>query len=235
MTQHLFIVTSAINTKFGTFSKEERLAQTIDTLKCIYSKIPDAKIAILESSGIPIEQEIVDTLHEYAHWVVNMTNDPILHNIQNNTDNWDIVKNMSELVSFRSGLQMLEDSNVFDGIDRVHKISGRYLLNDDFDVAFYDTVPDKIVLTYKYTTQFADMEVPYQYMARLWSWPANMGPEIKEFFTKAITEFTKRLDNGKYIDLEHLMYYFLPPEHIKEVPAIGVVGQLGQNGVTVNN
>ena len=235
MTKHLFIVTSAINTKFGTFSKEERLAQTIETFKTIYEKIPDAKIVVFESSGISVGQEIIDTLHEYAHWVVNMSNDNILNNIQNNTDNWDIAKNMSELVSFNSGLRMLKDANVFEGIDRVHKISGRYILNKDFDASFYDTVPDKMVLTYKYTTQFTDMEVPYQYMARLWSWPTNLTDEVHSFFEKAILEFTSRLDKGKYIDLEHLMYYFLPPEHIQEVPAIGVEGLLGQNGASVNN
>jgi hypothetical protein len=164
-----------------------------------------------------------------------MSNDPILRNIQNNTDNWDIVKNMSEMISFKSGLQMLEDAGALDTIDRIHKISGRYLLNDDFDVTLYDTAPDKIVLTYKYTTQFEGMEVPYQYMSRLWSWPKSLHPTIKEFYEKAITEFTTRLDKQKYIDIEHLMYYFLPPEHIKEVPAIGIQGLLGQNGVSVNN
>lgn len=235
MTQHLFIVTSAINTRFGKFTAEERLDQMLITLRNIKEKVPTAKIAVFESSGFKLDQAVIDKIQSECDWLVNMSNDTTLHQIQGSTENWDVVKNLCELMSFNSGLRMLEEHNAFYGVDRIHKLSGRYVLNDDFDVNFYDTIPDKIALTLKYTTQFVDMEVPYQYMSRLWSWPIVHHAAVKEFYNKAITEFLERLNNGRYIDIEHLMYYFLPPEHIKEIRMIGVEGMLGQNGADVNN
>ena len=59
MTQHLFIVTSAINTGFGFFSKEERIEQLMDTIVSIQEYAPGSKIAIFESSGIPVEEELL--------------------------------------------------------------------------------------------------------------------------------------------------------------------------------
>ena len=38
MIKHAFIVTSAINSKFGVFKPEDRLTQTIDTIKSIKNK-----------------------------------------------------------------------------------------------------------------------------------------------------------------------------------------------------
>ncbi len=235
MTQRLFILTSALNTRFSKFDTAERLEQTLNTIKSVRERVPDAKIALMDCSGIPLSEDQIEIFKNNCEWFLNMSTDPTIQHIYNSTENWDIVKNLCELASFNSTLRILDEAGVFQGIDRFYKLSGRYLLNDDFDTDVHDQVPDKIILTIKYSTQFTDMEIPYQYMSRLWSWPVCHLEDIKNFYTSAINEFTKRLENGRYVDIEHLMYYFLPPEHIHEVRAIGVEGLLGPNGAQVSN
>lgn len=237
--KHCFLVTSAIVTKFGTFEIEKRLNQTLQTIKSIKSRAPDSTIIIIESSADPIPEDIFNRLKESVHWIVNLSGDPTIKHIQESTDNWDIVKNMSELLAFNTGLKMIDDNNLLSDIDRIHKISGRYELNENFNPTIYERFEDKIIVPMRFRTQFLDsrdqMDVPFQYMSRLWSWPKLHHEKIREFYSKAIEEFIQRLKNKKRMDIEHLMFLLLPNEHIKEVPIIGVKGQLGQNGRQVEN
>jgi hypothetical protein len=233
---HLFLVTSALNTSFGLYDADQRLLQTLTTIESIRERVPNAKIAIFESSGNPISSEVLDTLTNNSDWVANMSQDPTINYIHGATDNWDIVKNACEMMAFKAGINMLETQNAFDGIDRVHKLSGRYILNDDFDLSIYETYPDKIILTQKYMSQFTSgVSIPYQYVSRLWSWPRLHHPVVKDFYEKAISELDIRMKNNMYADIEHLLYHFLPGCFIQEVPIIGVAGRLGQNGVLVQN
>ena len=50
--KHAFVVTSAINSKFGVFSPEQRLTQTLDTIKSIKAKLPTAKIFVMECCNL---------------------------------------------------------------------------------------------------------------------------------------------------------------------------------------
>lgn len=240
MTQHLFIVTSAINTGFGFFSREERIEQLMDTIVSIQEYAPGSKIAIFESSGIPVEEELLQKIKGFCHYLIDMSKDANLKAIHDSTDNWDIVKNLCEILAFYNGLRMLREGGAFEGIDRVHKVSGRYKINRNFDLTVYDDHPDKIVLCKKHASQFEGhatikVNVSWQHCSRLWSWPMQYEEEILKFYDQAIREFTDRVKVGKYIDIEHMLYLFLPPERIHEVDLIGVWGALGQNGRFVSN
>lgn len=237
--KHCFLITSAINTRFGTFDTEKRMDQTIQTFNSIKSKLPDAKIILVESSAISLTEEQIDVIKNHVQWLVNLSGDPSLKNLFDGTENWDIVKNMSELVAFNTALKMLDDQNLLDDVDRIHKLSGRYTLNHNFNPIIYERFTDKIILPMRYRSQFTDpreqMDVPFQYMSRLWSWPKVHHEVIKTFYRNAIQEFIDRCKALKRMDMEHLLYLLLPPELIKEVPFVGVRGQLGQNGNRVEN
>ena len=53
--KYAVIVTSAINTKFGVYSSDQRLAQTLDTIASIRTRIPGCTIFLLEISGVSKE------------------------------------------------------------------------------------------------------------------------------------------------------------------------------------
>ncbi len=228
--KHLFLVTSAINTRFGRWSAEERLMQTIRTLKSVRERIPDAVIYLIESSSVKIDHDISLTLLDHCDRVIDFGGNETVVELYESTDNWDIIKNLTELMVFSRALQMLEEHNMIEGIDRIHKLSGRYELNDFFNPNFYETT-DKIIFATKVESYIGSMgidpTVPFYYVSRLWSWPIKDHALVNEFYAKAINEFTDANKIGDYLDIEHLLYKLIPKSHVLEVPKIGVEGLVG--------
>src|SRR5271157_4321870 len=124
----LFLCTSAIHTHFGKFSTDERMEQTIATLESIKTKVPDAKIIVIECSGeqsITVEES--ERLKPYVEGVLNFYHDQQVQDIYTSiTENWDIVKNMTEMVVFGKALDFIihQQPHLLNDIDRVFKISG---------------------------------------------------------------------------------------------------------------
>jgi hypothetical protein len=233
---HYVIITSAINTDHGAFDPDTRLVQTLNTIQSVYDTIPGAKVALVESSGKPMEKNIIDKLHKVTNCVIDMSSDPTLKYIHDNTENWDLVKNLCEMLAFNSALKMLHENGQFEGIDRIHKLSGRYVVNEDFKLEIYEENPDKIIVPQRIKTQFPKkVGQRYQYMSRLWSWPASMLPEIQTFYKDSIEHYKKRYEENVYIDIEHLMFKLLPKKHVHEVPLVGVHGRLAQTKEFVRN
>lgn len=238
--KHAFIVTSAINSKFGVFTPEQRLSQTIDTIKSIRAKLPDAKIVVMECCGTPPTQEQHDQLVSASDLFIDYSRDPDVQALYDN-DNWDVVKNGTEIMVFGRLLNLLNNDQWFtlQGIDRIHKMSGRYILNDYFDPETYEQteVKSKFVIGPKYQSQFPIevTQVPLQYMARLWSWPASKITNAIKVYEDSLVFFAERLSQGGYVDIEHVLYKFLPPEQVHEIQNLGVEGCIAPNGTPIKN
>jgi hypothetical protein len=238
MTQHCFIVTSAINSKFGVFNPEQRLTQTVDTIKSIKSKIPTAKIVIMECCGTPIRPEQAEILKANCNLFVDYSHDADVQALYDN-DNWDVVKNGTEIMMFSRLLRTANDTGVFAGVDRIHKMSGRYVLNNMFDPATYDQtdIADKIIIGPKFKSQFPIevTTVPLQYMARLWSWPLARLDEVIKIYEDSFVFFAERLAQGGYVDIEHVLYKFINPANVHEIQNLGVEGCIAPNGQPIKN
>ena len=137
MIKHCFVVTSAVNSKFGVYKPEERTAQTITTLTNIREHVPGCKIVVMECGGTPPTEEQLKLLGEHADLVLNYSTDPDVQAIYV-SDNWDLVKNSTEIMCFARALRECAERGVFADVDRVHKMSGRYVLNNDFSLAVYE-------------------------------------------------------------------------------------------------
>lgn len=236
--KHAFIVTSAVNSKFGVFKPTERLQQTIDTINSIKSKVPNAKIIIMECCGDPIKKEQEDILRAHCDVFVDYSRDEDVQAMYDN-DNWDVVKNGTEIMCFGRALAELNADGAFKDIDRIHKMSGRYVLNDMFDLETYEQtdVVNKIVIGPKYKSQFPIeiTTVPLQYMARLWSWPHSRIDEVVGVYNDSFIFFAERLAAGGYVDIEHVLYKFLNPDNVHEIQNLGVEGQIAPNGQPIKN
>ena len=234
MTKHLFILSSAIETRFGVFDSNQRLLQTANTLNTIYEKVPDAKIYIVESSAEALSSEVKSSLENSCHCIFDLSGNKKLQQVAK-LDNWDFVKNYSEIIAFHSAFKAFGDSKLLDGFDRIHKISGRYVLNDNFNPKVYDKHSDKIIFAKKVKTTFTNMGIDYQYISRLWSWPKEHHAVVVSLYAAFLEEIKNRSQDKKYVDIEHLLYMMTPKHLIHEVNKIGVEGLLGPNSRLVRN
>ena len=226
MIKHCFVVTSAVNSKFGVYSPAARLQQTITTLSTIKSWVPDAKIIVMECTGTPLTDSQSDLLEERSDLLIDYSEDAEVQAIYQGTDNWDIVKNSTEILCFGKTLRLCLDDGDFDGCDRIHKMSGRYILNGKFNesLPLYEEYADRIIIGEKYKSQFPPgvTGIDLQYMARLWSWPADITERIVKVYEDSLNYMAQRVTDGGYADIEHVLYKFLPADLVTEIPVLVV-------------
>jgi hypothetical protein len=236
MINHCFIVTSAVNSKFGVYTPKERLAQTVITLQNIRFRIPTAKIIVMECAGTPLTDDQSNVLEQNSNLLLDFSQDADVHAIYQ-SDNWDVVKNSTEIMCFARTLKMCQRDGDFEGIDRIHKMSGRYILNDEFDPGVYEKFKDKIIIGPKHKSQFPYQVtgIELQYMARLWSWPAEHLERVTKVYDDSLAYIGERVTQGGYADIEHVLYKFLPQELVQELPVLGVEGFIAPNGVPIKN
>lgn len=234
----LFILTSALNTKFGVYNTDQRLQQTLDSIASIKKYCPGATIAVVEMAGIPPTENQVRAIQAEVNYYLNYSNDPAVTGIYNSTDNWDIVKNTTEVMIFGTALGVLMQEGVIGKFDRIFKMSGRYCLTENFDPAYYDTVPNRIVVLERKNSQFHPQVtggMTHQYMSRLWSWPAEETPAVINSYTEGFTAMAIRLSEGGYFDIEHMLFKYLPSDTVTEVACMGLRGLLGPNGQAIED
>lgn len=234
----LFILTSALNSRFGVYSPEQRLQQTLDSIASIRKYSPGSKIALVEMAGTIPTQEQVDILKSNVDLFYNFSEDEAVQGIYHSTDNWDVVKNTTEVMIFGNLLGELIENNLISEFDRVYKMSGRYLLTENFNPAYYETVPDRIVVLQRKTSQFDPAVtggLTHQYMSRLWSWPANRTTEVVEAYSQGFLDMAVRIAQGGYFDIEHMLFKYLPANLVTEIPRVGLTGLLGPNGFRIED
>jgi hypothetical protein len=236
--KHAFVVTSAINSKFGVYSPAQRLEQTLDTIKSIRDRAPGSLVFVMECTGIPISPEQANALTAASDGFIDYSTDPDVQAIYE-SDNWDVVKNTTEIMCFSRALRQLAAEGRLATVDRIHKMSGRYLLNEQFDIDMYDNVDyrKRIIIGPKQRSQFplAVTLIPLQYMARLWSWPADINADIIKVYEDSLAFIAERVTNGGYADIEHVLFKFLPPELVTELEYLGVEGTIAPNGQAIKN
>lgn len=236
MIKHCFVVTSAINSKFGVYTPEQRLEQTIATLDNIRQRVPGCRIVVMECAGTPPTDAQEQQLKEHCDLLLNYSRDPDVQAIYI-SDNWDLVKNSTEIMCFARALRECQTNGMFDNMDRIHKMSGRYVLNDEFNLGVYEEHPDRIIIGPKHRSQFplAVTGIELQYMARLWSWPADQTDWVIKVYDDSLAYIGKRVSQGGYADIEHVLYKFLPADLVTEIPVLGVEGSIAPNGVAIKN
>lgn len=235
----LFIITSAVNTKFGVYTREQRLDQLMDTIESIHNRVENPGIFVAESSAIPLDKDQVSKITSRVNKIFDFGTDTAVKELFDSTDNWDVVKNVTEVMCFGQLLSTAYEGNLLSPFDRIFKISGRYVLNDKFDIDIYEEYKNQnmIMIGPEKMSQF-DFNVTHvarQHMSRLWSWPKNLTPEIIDFYSQSLKFMYERLSCGGYVDIEHCLYKFLDRRKIFTVSQLGIEGNISPNGKPVRD
>ena len=107
--------------------------------------------------AIPLTTDQKQQLIDNSDNLISFNDDPTVQSLFHSTNNWDVVKNVTEVYCFSQALLQLGQTNLFAGIQRIFKISGRYQLNSDFDLNTYQQYKNKdlIILGCRRKSQFS--------------------------------------------------------------------------------
>lgn len=230
----VFLVSSALHSKHGVYSLTERTDQSIKTFESILKYADGSDIIVLDGGYKNISQEEQDVLKNYVNAFYSFSDIDQIKFIQELT-NWDVVKNMIELIMFGSFFTK-NQSKLMEKYDRIFKLSGRYTLNENFEYERHIKAKDKILIRGPYTSQFTPEitgGVTTQYMSRLWSFDSVLLPQVSETYNAMFVHMLNRLRENGYIDIEHLLQHHLPADKVELLSQIGVRGNIAPNGVAI--
>ncbi len=258
----LFLVGSALKhfqeSEFSAFTEQQRLEQTLKTIECIREKVPNSYIILFECSYTSIEEEHKDILRSKCDLFLDLSNEPVLQaiyeNIQKRPELITYGKSLLETRGLLNTLYYIKQHNLFSDSQRIFKLTGRYLLNEHFDINDYESkfLEGKYVIKkYNYLQQEAEnydekeLENVYAYLygsqgmmvTGLWSFDRMLFNEIVESLQKAFTYMEKMLQYTAGTDVEHSLYRFLNKKNVIDIPNLGLTpikGMSGENGATYN-
>jgi hypothetical protein len=118
--------------KRSSYTREERFQQTIETIKSIRQYIPNSYIVIVDNSELNT-REIVQ-LKNIVDKFINITFDELLNNYTDNSPYKGYGELMQQVTFYNEFLKFVDTTK----INYFFKISGRYLINEEFDFKIYD-------------------------------------------------------------------------------------------------
>lgn len=234
--ESLFVLSSAMNTRFGIFKADARFEQTLQTCESIQEYAPGSKIVILESGASAPTEEQVEKLFKYNITLIDYTEHPDVIKLSK-LESHDVVKNCVETLVFADFYNRLFTSKP-QGVKRIFKLSARYVLNGQFNHAFHMAQTGKIAMKGPYVSQFpANLTggARSQFMARLYSFDAELLPYIMCVYENSLLDMIDRLNNKGYIDIEHCLFKYIKGHLVTFAPdnPIGVEGTIAPSGTKV--
>lgn len=254
----LFLVTSSIihfnANGLSAYSEDERFQQTLNTIDSIRIRVPNSYIVLSECSYLQLKKDYRDILIERCDLFLEYYNEPgiiqLYDNLRFRKELLVYGKSLLETRCLLNTMRVIKNDMMFNGIQRIFKITGRYLLNEYFNISDYESsfLNGKYVIkTYTYSNNdfqiFYDNELKNIYAALygfdgmmltgLWSFDLKLFNETYECLNKAFIYMQKMIQYTSGIDVEHSLYKFLDKNHIITAPVLGVTvikGMLGDNG-----
>jgi hypothetical protein len=251
----LFLIGSALKhfqeSEFSAFTEQQRFEQTLETIKCVREKAPTSYIILFECSYTSIEEEHKDILRDKCDLFLDFSDEPVLRaiyeNIQKRPELITYGKSLLETRGLLNTLYYIRKHNVFSDSQRVFKLTGRYLLNEYFDINDYKSkfLEERYVIKkYEYLPQEAEnydekeLENVYAYLygsqgmmvTGLWSFDRMLFNEIIESLEKAFRYMEKMLQYTAGTDVEHSLYRFLNKKNVISIPNLGLTTLKGMEG-----
>jgi hypothetical protein len=235
------IISSAINSAVGNsvYTSEQRFEQTLKTISSIKEHMSDVTIVMADSSIPGVDEEIKNKLTAAGiDYFLDFSKDTILSQLKD-LPHKDTVQNLSELVVLNKAFKIIKDNGWFDNCDRVFKMSARYWLNEKFDISRYEQedTRGKYVLTKRMLSQFPREYVgqSLQHMLRVYSFDGSLLDDFIDKLKIMTQHMQAQINEGKYIDVEHLFCKFIPRNMICEIARSGVTGNISKNGALIEN
>jgi hypothetical protein len=244
MSKHTVLITSAVYTNYGIYDANQRIQQTLDTVKSAKQYIPECTIVLIDNSTVAVQNDDSAELNELIDLVdyyIDNSDDKDIQHFHNNITNYDIGKNSMECVGMYKALAYMSSNpemmEIITNSSRIFKLSGRYQLTDKFDITKFDneTTVDKYVFKRAQASWInsADTGVTTMLQTRLWSFTPSLFADTIQLFQNILQNMFNTFNQGKYIDVEHSMAKFIPANKLIELDTVGLQGNIAPNGMMI--
>ena len=244
MSKQTVLITSAVYSNYGIYSPQERILQTLDTVKSAKKYIPEATIILIDNSKVDVQNDDSAELNELIDLVdyyIDNSDDADIQHFHTNVTNYDIGKNAMEVIGMLKALTYIStDADIMKDINsssRIFKLSGRYILTDKFDITKFDNdnTKDKYVFK-KAQPAWCDPTVTgvnSLLQTRLYSFTPGLLNDTITLFQTIIGNMFNTFNQQHYIDVEHSMSKFVPKDKLVELETVGLQGKIAPNGMMI--
>ena len=227
----LFIVTSAIHTSIGVVQSQDRLNQTLQGLKTLREKAPNALILLAETSVKQLEPDILNALSQYTNVNLIFTGDQDLMSAaeQGRKSEAEVMLLHKTLFTLKNNVEL---SKILSSIRRIHKLSGRTDIIDGFNPDVYSD--DKLFGKYVFKKRIPSWMPEHQqkssgadhlYITRMYSFCMSLFDDYYAtlpLIYRKIGEFS--------IDTEHSHFASIDKSKVVEFDNLYCQGMLAGNG-----
>lgn len=231
--KHLFIVTSALNPSMGVFDYETRVAQTMETLRILRERVPDAIITLTDASSRPVDKSVIDSMSKYTNINLVFHNDSDLCTLANAG-----LKSQAEIILLHKTLSMFKVNEdllrTMSNVKRVYKLSGRTNLIDGFDIENYNDaslygkyVFKKRIPSWLPIDKQVSSGADHLLITRMFSVCISM---LEDYYDKLPLIYQSVNENG--IDTEHAHYKHIDKQHLIEFDNLYCQGTMASTGLT---
>ena len=231
--KHLFIVTSTLNATMGVFDYETRINQTLDTLRILREKVPEAIIVLTDSSPNNVDDSVLGQLSKYSNLNIMFQQDRDLVTLANAG-----LKSQAENVLLHKTISLFKSNpdlmRVMSSVKRVYKMSGRTNLTDKFDIARYDDPAlygkytfKKRMYTWLPIDAMSAADVDHLLITRMYSMCISLLDNYYQFLPQMFNSI-----NEYGIDTEHAHYKHIDKQYLIEFDEIYCQGTMASTGMT---
>jgi len=243
---NIVLVTSAVHTNYGIYNTQERIQQTLETVISAKKYIPNPVIILIDNSTVAVQQDnsaAFNALVDSVDYYIDNSDDLDIQYFHKNVTNYDIGKNAMECLGMYKSLQyIMSDADIMNKVtaaSRIFKLSGRYQVTENFDIAKFDNTntQDKYVFKVRSASWIpaADTGVDHLLQTRLWSFTPGLLVDTINLFKQIIDNMFATFNQQKYIDIEHSMAKFVPKDKLVELSVVGLAGNIAPNGALIED
>jgi len=255
MNKHIFILGTAIEPfmkeTYSVYDSKTRYMQTLETIQSIKQKVPNSYICLAETSSLPIDKEYETEFKSQTDLYVNLQNSEGINTFselcRNHPKSSVYIKSLFETYGLLEILYRIQKESLFTDSQRIFKLTGRYILNDKFNIVNYESeFLDHYIVgkVYDYKTDIESIKkispecYLYKYKGSietcLWSFGKYQFGPVVDALTKSFDYLQEMIRYTTGSDIEHALYHYLDRKSIVNVSELGVTVRKGFEGEIVN-
>lgn len=221
----IFLITSVIslslkplnnNISRSMFSTNDRVKQTLDSIKTIRSKVPNARIIMLEGGKVDFSQQFSTLVDEYHYMNSKIARFFVDHKN----------KGLGEVYLLGRGLRALPQKKEMIAF----KIAGRYELNESFEISRYldGDVSFRVSHTLVHSKHFNKPIRVGELNTIIYSFYGNQKRYMLFTIYKALIPLLMNFS------VENVFYYLVSKRKLNSVSMLGITGQISSTGEEIS-